>query len=323
MAIGFGIFSGGLDSILAALVLKNQGVDVRLLTFTTPFFGAERALISGRAIGLEPEVLDITTEHLDMLQSPKYGYGRFMNPCIDCHALMFNLAGRIMESRGGDFLFSGEVLGQRPKSQNRQALDIVAKASGYRDRVIRPLSAQALPPARAEEEGWVDRTRLLGFSGRTRKPQMALAEEWGITDYPAPAGGCLLTDPIFSRRLAELMSREGGLTAFDATLLKVGRHFRLPGGGKLAVGRNQSDNQVLERMARPRDTVINLVHSPGPTSVMTEGGPGDRLLAAEITLSYSSIQTGRRMQLGLVQNGGEEIFEVTAKPKKTFTDLMV
>ncbi|MDY6852767.1 MAG: tRNA 4-thiouridine(8) synthase ThiI, partial [Thermodesulfobacteriota bacterium] len=241
MTIGYGIFSGGLDSILSALVLMDQGVETRLLTFATPFFGADKAMASGRAIGLEPKVVDLTELHLKMLQNPKHGYGRYMNPCIDCHALMFKQAGEIMTGEGGDFLFSGEVLGQRPKSQTRQALQIVAKESGFGQVILRPLSALALPRTRMEETGLVDRKRLLGFSGRSRKPQMELASRLGIKDYPAPAGGCLLTDPVFSRRLKELTAHDSPLEARKVKLLNLGRHFRLPGGGKLIVGRNKNE----------------------------------------------------------------------------------
>lgn len=323
MITGYGIFSGGLDSMLSALLLKDQGLDVRLITFTTPFFGPEKALNSARAIGLTPRTIDLTGPHLEMLQAPKHGYGRFMNPCIDCHALMFRRAGEIMIEEGGHFLFSGEVLGQRPKSQNRRALEIVARESGFADFILRPLSALVLPPTRIEEEGLVDRSRLLGLSGRTRKPQMEHAARYGLTDYPSPAGGCLLTDPVFSRRLKELLAHDAPLKEPDIELLKLGRHFRLPGGRKLIVGRNQSENEALEAMARAGDAILKVAVAPGPSVLIPRGGPEDRDLAASITISYSDAPDDKTSPVRFIQGQDESIIEARGRPKKDFAHLMV
>lgn len=192
------LLSGGLDSILAVMLVRKQLIDVTGLAFTTPFFNAGKAKVAARQIGLPLIIEDITDEHLQMLKSPRYGYGKNMNPCIDCHTLMMKIAGRKMEEAGADFLITGEVLGQRPMSQTKQSLYVVAKNSGYADFILRPLSAQLLEPIKAEREGKIDRTRLLGISGRGRKEQIRMAQDFGIRDYPPPAGGCLLTDPIFS-----------------------------------------------------------------------------------------------------------------------------
>jgi tRNA U34 2-thiouridine synthase MnmA/TrmU len=190
-----GLCSGGLDSILAGLVLRQQGIDVAWVSFETPFFSADKARAAARLTGIPLSVQCITSVYMPMLRNPACGYGKNMNPCMDCHALMFRLAGERMRAEGFDFLFSGEVLGQRPMSQTKNALRYVEKHSGFDGWILRPLSARRLPETFAEREGLVDRERLLDLSGRGRKPQIALAEAFGITAYPAPAGGCLLTDP--------------------------------------------------------------------------------------------------------------------------------
>ncbi|MBU2053859.1 MAG: tRNA 4-thiouridine(8) synthase ThiI, partial [Proteobacteria bacterium] len=203
---GIALFSGGLDSTLAVKVISDQGIEVRGITFETPFFGAAKARAAAAGIGLPLQVLDITEEHLKMLRAPRYGYGKNMNPCIDCHTLMLKIAGRKMEEEGADFVFTGEVLGERPMSQGKQSLQVVAKNAGYPDRILRPLSAKLLPETEPEREGKVDRSRLCDLQGRGRKRQMEMAAHYRIASYPAPAGGCLLTDPIFSRRLRDLFA---------------------------------------------------------------------------------------------------------------------
>ncbi len=324
MTVGYGIFSGGLDSMLSALVLREQGLEVRLLTFTSPFFDAERAILSARSIGLETRAVDLTGKYMPMLQKPRYGYGKGMNPCIDCHALMFREAGEIMAAEGGDFLFSGEVLGQRPKSQNRQAMDLVGNASGFSLDILRPLSAQLLPPTRVEELGLVDRSRLLALSGRTRKPQMELAVRYGVRDYPAPAGGCLLTDPIFARRLKELAAQGWHLDLRDVELLKTGRHFRLPGGGKLVVGRNQAENEFMEKLVRPADLVFHMDRVPGPLVILADGGgEGDRALGEAMAAAYSDAADGQADTVLVMQGERRETKEVTVRPKSEFADMMV
>ncbi|MBW2061555.1 MAG: tRNA 4-thiouridine(8) synthase ThiI [Deltaproteobacteria bacterium] len=323
MTIAYGIFSGGLDSLLSAKILIDQGIEVRLLTFVTPFFDAKRAEASSRLIGLVTRPVDITRPHLKMLENPKHSYGRFMNPCIDCHALMFIQAGRIMEEKGGDFLFSGEVLGQRPKSQSSYALRLVARESGYADYILRPLSALKLPPTRCEEAGLVDRARLLNLSGRSRKPQIKLAADFQIKGYPSPAGGCLLTDPIFSNRLKELMSQNADLTAHNVELLKYGRHFRLPGGSKLVVGRDEKENKIIFNHFQPDEVMFQAAGVPGPIVLMIGSDQSDLKLAASITVSYSDARLNQRYRVILTSGQGEESLEVAALAKEAFAHLMI
>lgn len=306
MSKAIGIFSGGLDSILAVEVLRRQGVEVLAVTFETPFFGSLRAVESAKSLGVDHRVLDITEGHLQILRNPVFGFGKHMNPCMDCHALMFRKAGELMEEEGYDFLFSGEVLGQRPFSQNYRALQKVAEASGFPERILRPLSALKLPPSGPEKSGLVDRNKLLGFKGRSRKPQMELAAMWGISTFPSPAGGCLLTDPGFSARLKDLWEKEENWDVRDLRLLSVGRHLRVTPSRKLVVGRNQSENQKLTSMVTHEDIQIEALDYPGPLVVVPHGGPRELLeLAASVCLRYSDAppQTAHVVR---VKHGGRE-----------------
>jgi tRNA-uridine 2-sulfurtransferase len=287
MVKAIALLSGGLDSILAVKLVQNQNIDVTGLTCTTPFFNAAKARAAADQIHLPLIVLDITVEHLQMLKSPRYGYGKNMNPCIDCHTLMLNIAGRKMEETGADFLVTGEVLGQRPMSQTKQSLFVVAKNSGYADYILRPLSAQLLDAVKAEREGMIDRSQLLSFSGRGRKDQMRLAEEFGIRHYPPPAGGCLLTDPIFSRRLRDLLSHAEDREIRDYELLKYGRHFRTENAGKIIVGRNKSDNEALRELSTNDDLVCNMTDFPGPYVLAPYGNESAMATAAALCVRYS------------------------------------
>ena len=281
------LFSGGLDSIVSVQLIREQRIEVLGLTFRTPFFGAEKPRAAARMIDLPLEVLDITEVHLAVVRAPRYGYGKNMNPCIDCHTLMLRIAGERMRELGYDFIFTGEVLGQRPMSQSSQMLRVVAKNSGWADFILRPLSAKLLPETLPEKEGKVDRARLLDISGRGRKRQMEMAERYGITEYSNPAGGCLLTDVMFSRRLKDLFAHHPDFTTRDLELLKVGRHIRLDERHKVIVGRNKRDNQALETLIEDRDAVFQMRDFPGPLCALPADGPeGMRREAAAICAAY-------------------------------------
>ncbi len=285
---GIGLFSGGLDSILAAKIIMALGVEVTGVTCTTPFFSPEKAKSAAKTIGLHLIEADITKEHLDVLKAPKYGYGKNMNPCIDCHTLMLKIAGRMMEDRGADFIFTGEVLGQRPMSQTRQSLYTVAKNSGYQEYILRPLSALLLPETKPEIEGKVDRQRLCALRGRGRKDQIEMARRYGIDHYPAPAGGCLLTDPMFTKRLKDLFRHGMDFRIRDIELLKYGRHFRINEFSKAIVGRNSVENETLQRLSLEADTVIHVEQFPGPTTIVPYGGDETTILsAASLCALYS------------------------------------
>ncbi len=272
--------------MLAAEIIRRQSIDVLCLTFVTPFFNASKALAAAKQSNFPLIVQDITVEHLDMLKSPRYGYGKNMNPCIDCHTLMLKIAGKKIEETGRDFIITGEVLGQRPMSQNKQSLYIVAKNSGYQDYILRPLSAQLLDPIKAEREKLIDRTQLLSIQGRGRKHQMKLAEEFGIINYAPPAGGCLLTDPIFSKRLRDLFSNQEDHNIRDIELLKYGRHFRTEDNCKIIVGRNNADNEELKKLSTDDDLILNIANYPGPL-VLVPYGRADEQIAASLCVRYS------------------------------------
>lgn len=284
-----GLCSGGLDSILSALLLRKQGVDVQYVTFETPFFSAQKARQAAASTGVPLTVRKITPIYMEMMNSPSVRFGKHMNPCMDCHALMFRLAGQIMTEQKMDFLFSGEVLGQRPMSQNRTSLRYVEKHSGYDGYILRPLSALCLPETKMEQSGLVDRQQLLGISGRSRKQQMELAADFGVTDFPAPAGGCLLTDKTFSRRLKDLLNHQANYPEKDLELLKYGRHLRLNPTTKIVVGRTRQDNEQISRCIDPQtDMVLKVKDFPGPL-VVIPGGADEAVvnLAASICVGYS------------------------------------
>ena len=319
MVTGIGLFSGGLDSILAVKVLQEQNIEIIGVTFCTPFFGAERAKEAAQQLIMEHRVVDITEEHLRMVRHPKHGYGRNMNPCIDCHAMMFRKAGEILEREGADLLFSGEVLGERPMSQNRGSLVRVARESGYEPLILRPLSAKLLPETQPERDGKVDRQQLLDLHGRGRKRQLQLAAHYGIRDYPAPAGGCLLTDPIFSRRLQDLLQHRATATRQELELLKVGRHFRLDDRYKLVVGRSQQDNERIRSLQAPGDLLLDAKDYPSPVGIMAEDAPPSLVhLAASIVLRYSDAPSAQAVAVTVLDRRElREISALACSPEQT------
>lgn len=316
MSKAIALLSGGLDSILAVKLMQKQNIDVTGLTFTTPFFNAAKAQAAADQINFPLIVADITDQHLQMLKSPRYGYGKNMNPCIDCHTLMLKIAGEKMMETGADFLVTGEVLGQRPMSQTKQSLYVVAKNSGYADYILRPLSAQLLEPIKAEREGKVDRLQLLVLSGRGRKEQMRLAEEFGIRHYPPPAGGCLLTDPMFSRRLRDLINRGEDRQIRDYDLLKYGRHFRDAGGVKIIVGRNNNDNEALRRLTIAGDLACSMTKYPGPYVLVPYGDLSARSFAATLCVRYSDAPAEIEAEVTCISQGrSSTIRSKAASPK--------
>jgi tRNA U34 2-thiouridine synthase MnmA/TrmU len=286
-----GLCSGGLDSIVSALVLRRQGISVEWISFETPFFTAEKAQKASAMTRIPLRVADITPSYLEMLKDPRCGYGKRMNPCLDCHALMFRHAGEVLRTEGFDFLFSGEVAGQRPMSQTKPSLRYVEKNSGFDGYILRPLSARLLPETVPEKEGLVDREKLLDISGRGRKRQMALAKEFGITDYPAPAGGCLLTDKNYCIRLRDLFDHRERYEIEELHLLKFGRHFRLDPETKLIVGRTQKENEQLSDRHDPeRDVLLKTSGYPGPIGLLPRNAPENlTTLAASICAGYSKV----------------------------------
>ena len=270
MTKAIGLLSGGLDSILATCLLQDQGIDILAISFQTPFFGTQRAQRAAAQLKVPLRTIDISGEHLQLVRNPRYGYGKNMNPCIDCRILSLKKAGEYMRQIGALFLFTGEVLGQRPMSQHKKALNIVERDSGLQGYILRPLSAAHLEPTIPEQEGWVDRNALLDISGRTRKPQISLAKEKGLTDYPNPAGGCLLTDKSFSDRFRDYLQYTEKPLLDDVHLLKVGRHFRLENGDKVIVARDEKEAQLLMDLYQENDHLLIPEDFSGPV-VMLQG----------------------------------------------------
>jgi len=294
------LLSGGLDSTLAVRLILDQGIEVEALNFVTPFCTCNRkgrgceARHVAEEFDIPCKTVAITEEFFQVIRNPKHGYGSGMNPCLDCRILMFSRARERMEEIGAAFVFTGEVLGQRPMSQHRRAMRIIDRESGLDGRVLRPLSAQLLEPTIPEKEGLVGREKLLAIQGRSRKPQMALAKEYGIADYPCPAGGCLLTDPGFARRMRDLMRFRPGFDLNDVNLLKVGRHFRLLPGVKVVVGRNEDENHRLQRLARRGDFFFEVKGCGSPVTLLRrEAGEEEIHLSAAITARYSDAQEDR------------------------------
>ena len=247
-----------------------------------------------------------------------------MNPCIDCHALMIRITGEMLQEEGASFVITGEVVGQRPMSQNIKALSMVESESGLQGLLLRPLSAKRLQPTIPEKKGWIDREKLMGFSGRSRKPQMKLAEKLHIKEYPSPAGGCLLTDEVFSRRLKDLFSARPDFELREIELLKVGRHFRLGPNTKLVVGRNKKENQAIHTLWEESDLLLSTLSVPGPT-VLVSGDVSPELtdLAASMTVSYSDATNDELTEISLRGQGMDEKRMAKGRDKGEFREYMI
>ncbi|MCX7832058.1 MAG: tRNA 4-thiouridine(8) synthase ThiI [Actinobacteria bacterium] len=309
----FLLFSGGLDSALAGLVLIDAGVDVLPLTFKSPFFGYETALKMAERLDWPLIVVDITNEQLRIVEKPKYGYGKNLNPCIDCHAQMIKIACQLKDDYQVDFVATGEVLNERPKSQTRKALEIVAKESGCEEYLVRPLSAKLFPATKAEEKGLVDREKLLDISGRSRKRQIELAKKYGLTDFPSPAGGCLLTDPVFSARLRKLIKWRGHLFDKDIELVKYGRNF-FESDYWIVVSRNEYETRMLEKIILDTDVRITTYEAPGPLTIVRfkESIDSEKMekavdIASLLTIRYSKLREKETASVSIKQASSEKL----------------
>ncbi len=310
------LISGGLDSLLAARVMQEQGIHVEGINFFTGFCveghthairkkdrarpKRNNALWVAEQLGIKLHIVDIIEEYKDVVINPKHGYGANLNPCLDCKVFMVQKAKEWIEANGFDFIVTGEVIGQRPKSQRKDTMPVIAAESGAEDRLLRPLCAKNLPPTLPEHEGWVDREQLYGFEGRTRKPQMALARQFGFEDYAQPAGGCcFLTDSNYSRKLADLWQARGErkYEIDDIMLLKVGRHIRPRPNFKLIVGREDGENKFLEGYRKQFTHMFTTSHN-GPLVLLDgEAGDEDLRLAAEITARFSQGRGADRVEV--------------------------
>ncbi|MCF7836398.1 hypothetical protein K9N08_01345 [Candidatus Gracilibacteria bacterium] len=267
------LFSGGLDSQIAVRLLQNAGCEVTALNFTSPFFSATKAEAAVKQLGIEIIVKDISEIHFKLLRDPPHGFGKNMNPCIDCHGLMFRLAGELAKKKKFQIVASGEVLGQRPFSQNKQALQVVEKIAGVE--ILRPLSAKLLPETSYEKDGLINRKQLLDYGSKSRKPQIALAAEFGLKDYPAPAGGCILTEPGYARRLREFLERDPDATPEDVRLIRIGRFSPIGKRSFAMIGRGEVENVQLETLESLKIYLIKMQDFVGPTALVRIKKPDD------------------------------------------------
>jgi tRNA U34 2-thiouridine synthase MnmA/TrmU len=250
------------------------------------------------ALGIPLRVFNVSEEYLNVVKNPRHGYGSNMNPCIDCRIFMLKKAKAYMEEVGASFVVTGEVLGQRPMSQRRDAMRLIEKEAGLVGFIMRPLSAKYLPITVPEKEGWLDREKLLNIQGRSRKPQMRLAEHFGIRDYPCPAGGCLLTDPGFAKRMKDMIVHEPHFALNDVHLLKIGRHFRFSPKLKLVVGRNEEENQKIKTFSQDEDILFKTFRYPGPLSLLRGEADGVEIeRAASITVRYSKAKDLEKVEV--------------------------
>ena len=299
---GVALISGGLDSTVALRMMLDQGFEMVALNFITPFCTctskssgcSHQASKVAKELGIEAKVIYKGLDYVEMIRAPKYGYGRNMNPCVDCRIFMHKEARKFMDEIGASFIVTGEVLGQRPMSQRLDAFRIIERDSGLEGLVVRPLSAGLLPPTLPELSGAVDRNRLLDISGRSRRTQMDMAEGFGLKDYPCASGGCLLTDAEFAKRIRDLFKHSDSYTLTDVKLLRIGRHFRIDGSTKLILGRKEEENRELLALANGKEFHIFRPNNfSGPTAVIkgnVNGSAGE--FAGSAIFKYSKLEDG-------------------------------
>jgi tRNA-specific 2-thiouridylase len=294
------LLSGGLDSTLAVKLLLDQGIDVKALNFTSPFCMCDQkgkcyAVEVSKKFKIPLKVMAKGDEYLLIVRKPKFGYGSGMNPCIDCRIYTLKKAKAFSKKIGAKFIFTGEVLNQRPMSQHMRALKLIEREAGLEGKLLRPLSAKLLPMTEAERKGWVKREKLLAIEGRTRKPQIALAKKFEIIDYPCPGGGCLLTYKEFASKVRDLLKHRKHVTMKDMQLLKVGRHFRF-GESKIIVGRNESENNMLLSLKDKSDYAFDVPNVGSPITILQDKKTDRAVkLAAQLTAAYSDAKQDRVM----------------------------
>ena len=323
------LMSGGLDSMLAARVLMEQGIEVTGVVFVSNFFGAAKARKAAGQLGINLKEVEFKKEHLKMVKNPKHGYGKNMNPCIDCHALMLKIAKSIMEKEGYDFVATGEILGQRPMSQNKEALKTVAKESCLGDLLVRPLSAKLLEESRPEREGKLIRGRLFDIKGRSRDKQKELVERFGIKEYASPGGGCLLTDQEFSQRLIKLFDYWPDCSGDDIELLKNGRVLwfktqiaaddrQIATNALMVIGRDKEDCENLEKLAKKGDIMVKLKEIVGPLTIVRIFNFQPCLPAGRFSIFNSDLELDIPKELKMSElklgeeKGEEEILNIAA-----------
>lgn len=340
------LFSGGLDSICATRLVMEQGIEVIAIKFITPFFGYDILRDTEKyrretkeKYGIDVRIVDISDEYLKLLRQPSHGFGKYFNPCIDCKIFMLSRARAMLKELDASFLITGEVLGQRPMSQRRDTLNVIERDSGNRTVLLRPLSAKLMKETEAERAGLVDREKLLDFSGRGRSRQIALAKSYGITDFPAPAGGCILADPILSRRISRIycgafVIDQSRMNVADILLLLVGRQFVLPGGGWLILGRDEKENLKIDALSETGDIRFDIEERPGPTALLRraeeiysseEAKEADVAAGAGLVVRYAKRVNGLVHGGTVVVDEGGKRREIAIEPigDEAFSDWLI
>jgi len=315
------LYSGGLDSTLAILAVMKQGIEVKAVTFLNHFgcditdksSCSKNPFAAAQQFGFEVKLCHLSDKFINIVKNPKFGHGKNMNPCMDCRILMLREAKEFMDMVGADFIITGEVIGQRPMSQRRDALDIIDRETGLRGLILRPLCAKLMKPTIPEQKGLVNRDLLYNFGGRTRKPQMALAAEFGLTDYPLPASGCLLTEPNYSYRLSESLAYDKDPSLDDLNLLRVGRHFRLSHTCKVIVGRDESENNAILMILGEKGTFLKAEDHASPITVI-RGDADEEMtrIAASLCARYSDGKHLPELQVKIWK--GDDVRHLTVSP---------
>lgn len=310
------LLSGGLDSTLAVKMMLDMGIDVEALNFTSPFCTCtsknsgckSEAVRVAQEFNIPIKVVHKGLDYLEIVRNPQHGYGKGVNPCVDCRIYLLRKAKEYMQEIGADFIITGEVLGQRPMSQRRDSLRVIERESGLEGLLLRPLSAQHFDPTIPEREGWVDREKLLAIKGRSRHELFQLADELDVKNYPCPAGGCLLTELSFVPKIRDIFDHTVELNLRDFRMLKIGRHFRIAKRTKLIIGRDESDNKLLETAVQPDETSLFWLDGNTPHGVIM--GPQDEAsldLSCRILLRYTRAEAGSTCRVSVVRNGQETI----------------
>ena len=322
MTKAIALLSGGLDSILAVKLMLEQGIEVEAINFVTVFCTCTahgKTCLASKSVALELniklKVLEVSKEYFEVIKNPKHGYGSNLNPCLDCRIFMLKKAHQYMKETGSQFLVTGEVLGQRPMSQRKDAMRTIERDSGLEGLILRPLSAKLMDPTIPEIEGLVDREKLLSISGRSRKPQIDLAAKLGINDYPCPAGGCLLTDSGFANRMKDLIKYKKDFTINDVQLLKAGRCFRLAPLAKLIVGRNEEENNKLLKLAQASDLCFSPTDVNGPIGIGRGIFNNDNIVqASSIIARYSDSDLKERTKIEYKDVSSSDAKQITVLP---------
>jgi len=321
------LFSGGLDSMISIKLLTDQGVEVTALHIDIGFGGKDdkSEILKSRAnmVGADLEIVNSREQFVqEILFNPKYGYGKNFNPCIDCHGNMFRIAKALLQKHNASFIITGEVIGQRPMSQRSEAIKNVTKLAGDEEGglILRPMSAKLMTPTIAEKNGWVDREKLLDIEGRSREVQLRLAKEYGFEEYESPGGGCLLTESAFEKKIRDIMEHDK-FTVEDIDLLKAGRHLRLTDGAKLVIGRDQEDNQRLQKIENSKYIFARAKDISGPISLLSKDASNkDKELAAKLILTYTKTSPEDE---GSVEIGDEVIKEKPYESKEAVKEFFI